>query len=181
MKKAGSIIKTALLGAIGFWLPDSIWHIVSGGDFSVYNLIGLTILLPLAFFITYRILNRRSEKALTRFKSWPMIIGIWSLGDLFMMTNWSFYGGGFANWHGQLKGILYVLPPISIPFTFMMSIYDESLGALVLVSVAAFVFFIQETFGPTVTSSGMERDRLSVGATQTLQVVLQFLTFNLAG
>ncbi len=154
MKNTGAIINTALLGAAGFWLPDSLWHIVRGDRFTVYDLIGLTILLPIAFFATYRILKRHAEKVPAKFKSWPMIIGIWSLGDLFMMTNWSLYGGGFANWHGQFKGILYVLPPISIPFTFMMSIYDESLGALVFVSVAAFVLFVQETFGPTMPSSG---------------------------
>lgn len=151
MKKAGAIIKTALIGAAGFWLPDTIWHIVSG-DISLHNLIGLTILLPIAFFITYRILKKRGERASATFKSWPMIIGIWSLGDLFIMAGWSFAGRGFANWHGQLKGILYVLPPISIPFTFMMSIYDESLGALALVSVAAFVLFVQENFGPEMKS-----------------------------
>jgi hypothetical protein len=154
MKKAGAIIKTALLGAAGFLLPDTIWHIVRDDGFTVYDLIGLTILLPIAFFATYWILKTRTEKPPAKFKSWPMIVGIWSLGAAFITVNLSFQGGGFAHWDGHLKWISYLLPPMSIPFTFMLAIYDESLGALLLVSLFAFVLFVQETFGVNTTSSG---------------------------
>ncbi|MGA9304594.1 MAG: hypothetical protein WBW31_04230 [Candidatus Sulfotelmatobacter sp.] len=65
------------------------------------------------------------------------MLGVWVLGGIFMAAGWSFSGGGFANLHGArdvIVGIVfYSLPPA----IFMMSAYDGSLFALLIVSFAA--------------------------------------------
>ena len=38
------------IGALGFWLPDIVWHAIRGSQFGGRDADGITALLPLSFF-----------------------------------------------------------------------------------------------------------------------------------
>ena len=67
--------------------------------------------------------------------SW-MLFGIWFFGPLCMMISASFSGGGFLSTEPWLLASAIVL---FVPYTFMMSTYDGTLGALSVVTIWFFV------------------------------------------
>jgi hypothetical protein len=130
------VVKSMIVGATSFWLPDTLWHIVRGSKFGRPDVIALSLLMPLTLLACY-VLTRRATKGAAAHGGWPLMLGVWVLGGVFMAAGWSFSGGGFANLHGArdvLVGIaFYSLPPA----IFMMSTYDGSFFALLIVSFAA--------------------------------------------
>ena len=95
----------------------------------------LTILLPLCFTYTYVIARRRYCNAKT-FIALPMLIGLWTLGGLFMSVSASFSGGGFASPGGLRDAFLLILLSFLPPYTFMMATYNGTLFGLLLATVA---------------------------------------------
>jgi hypothetical protein len=109
---------------------------VRGSKIGRPDVIVLSLLMPLTLLGCYA-LTRRASKGVGERGRWPLMLGVWMLGGIFMAAGWCFSGGGFASFHGArdvLVGIvLYSLPPV----VFMMSAYDGSLFALLIVSFAA--------------------------------------------
>src|SRR5690348_6396283 len=88
-------LKLAIIGAICFWSPDVVVHSVARHSFSRVHVLVLTILLPVCFASTY-FLTRRRYRDSNAFIALPMLIGLWTLGGLFMMVSASLAGGGLA-------------------------------------------------------------------------------------
>jgi hypothetical protein len=125
------------LGAVSFWLPDTLWHALRPFKFDSWDLIGITVLMPLSLLGTYAAVVKRLHRASQRGPVvWPMLLGVWLLGGFFMMVGASFSGGGFVSPSGRF-GILEVLLMSLLPvYVFMMATYDGSLMALLVVSIA---------------------------------------------
>jgi hypothetical protein len=128
-------LRLLLLGAASFWTPAVIVHGMAGRSFSGIHAILLTIVLPWCFACAYVMAKRRYRNAGT-FIALPMLIGLWTLGGIFMNVAASFSGGGFAAFGGLREGLLNVLLSFLPPYTFMMATYDGTLFALLLATVA---------------------------------------------
>jgi len=79
-----------------------------------------------------------------------MLLGIWVLGPLMMTISASFSGGGFAR--PDPWGMIASAIPFFIHFTWMMSAYDGTLGALVIVTVW-FIIAARRGLTPRLSSS----------------------------
>jgi hypothetical protein len=133
-KRIFKALKCLLLGGFTFWVPSVLLHWLRGNRFSGSDAIGLTIVLPITTVLLFivgrkisgRVKNRLSEGLFA-------LLGIWLLGPLMMAVSATFSGGGFSKpdgWHFVLIGT--GLFPV---FTFMMSTYDGTLGAILLTTV----------------------------------------------
>jgi hypothetical protein len=138
------IIKLMLLGATGFWLPDTAWHAVKGMDFNGADDRAITLIMPLSLLVTYVLARRLQRKEPRQSVGWPFMVGVWLLGGIFIMIGASFSGGGFAGLDG-IRGAAIVLLLSIVPiYLFIMATYDGSLAALLAVSIIAGVtWFIQ--------------------------------------
>jgi hypothetical protein len=142
--KWSRLIKLMLLGAIGFWLPDTFLHGLRGYNFDGRDVRIVTIVSPLTLLITF-LLVRWANKTAPRLQIIPSLIaGVWIFGGLFMTIGATFAGGGFKTpAGGALIAILLSLLPI---YTFIMATYDGALAALLLVTaVALFVWIVQRS------------------------------------
>src|SRR6185437_15237160 len=93
-----SFAKLMLVGALSFWIPDVIWHAVTAKK-DIPGLIALavpTVSMPLCLLGIYLFLRmkRVSKGNSAKPIGPPLIIGIWTLGGLFMVIGASFDGGG---------------------------------------------------------------------------------------
>ena len=68
------------------------------------------------------------------------MLGVWELGGYFILLSATFQGSGFKHMNGGDVLMSIVLPLIPV-YTFIMATYDGSLGALIIVSLVAFVVF----------------------------------------
>lgn len=143
MKTAGwrRIVKLAVIGAVAFWLPDAVWHLVRGDTFGRVDVLGVTTLTPITLLVAYLIFWRRNWAAGQEFKAWPLMLGVWELGGYFMLLSASFQHAGFKNLHGFSDIAMALLLPLIPIYTFIMATYDGSLAALIIVSAAALVMF----------------------------------------
>ena len=132
------VLKLMALGAISFWLPDTLWHALRAFKFDSLDEIGITLIMPLSLLGAYIGVAKKIYKVNPKGPvGWPMLLGVWLLGGVFMTVGASFSGGSFASANGH-SGILETLLISLIPLvTFMMATYDGSLLALLVVSVAA--------------------------------------------
>ena len=137
------------LGGFTFWVPSVLLHWLRGYRFSGLDVIILTIGLPfstaLIFIIGRRVSGRRANRVSDVLFA---LLGIWLLGPLMMAVSATFSGGGFSKpdgWHFVLMGT--GLFPI---FTFMMSTYDGTLGALLL-ATALLPFLLISRVAPVAT------------------------------
>jgi hypothetical protein len=86
--------------------------------------------------------------------SW-MLLGIWFFGPFCMIISASFSGGGILwseAWRSLASATL-----LFIPYTFVMSTYDATLGALVVVTIWFFVIGaagLTRRFRPIAKSAG---------------------------
>jgi len=125
---------TALKYALGgfiFWAPTVLLHWLRGYRFSGFDVLSLTILLPTTTVLLF-VLGRKVSGTIANRLSDVLflLLGIWLLGPLMMSVGATFSGGGFSkpdSWQFVLIGT--TLFPV---FTFMMSAYDGTLGALLL-------------------------------------------------
>jgi len=137
------IPKLMLLGAAGFWLPDTLLHAVPrNGIVNWHDVRILTTVMPLTFLGTFLATRWLQKGATPKRIGLPMLAGVWLLGGLFMMIGASFLGGGFvmsdgAYWIGLLA-LLSLLPM----YTFVMATYDGSQFALMLVTTVAFLVWL---------------------------------------
>lgn len=145
-----------LIGGVAFWAPDIL--IPAFRRSTAVDAIGalsMTILLPAVLVAVYFVIRRYAKPD----KQAPSIalflgIGVWLLGPLCMMFAWTFVGGGFA----KMEGVGYMLLcSVFPPGTFMMSTYDGSLGALVLVSILVVVLHFRYERGHWLMSPRVAR------------------------
>lgn len=134
------VVKLAVINAAAFWLPDVLWHLVRGDKFDRYDVLGVTILMPVTLLVTYLLLRRANRAAPEAFRAWPLMLGVWELGGYFILLSATFQGSGFRHMNGGDVLMSIVLPLIPV-YTFIMATYDGSLGALAIVSLVAFVMF----------------------------------------
>ena len=133
--------KLLLLGALSFWLLDVLLHALERYDFFGLDVWFLTAAMPMLFFAAHFGAKRFYGKSVL-VAPW-MLLGVWLLGNLFMMMGVSFSGGGFAV--GPFRDIaVMLLLSLLPPSTFMLATYDGSLFALLLVTALAVVLWILE-------------------------------------
>lgn len=119
-----------------FWLPSVVFHAFRGYQFgeSRFDIIGITIMPVVTSLLALELLARKMRDISSRgVIALCMLLGIWMLGPLFTMLGASFSGGGFAQ-----PGTSYLLLTgivLFVPYTFMMSTYDGTLGALGVITI----------------------------------------------
>jgi hypothetical protein len=139
VQSVSSFAKLMLLGAFSFWIPDVLWHAVTGRK-DVPGVVALTVptvSMPLCLLGLYVFLKRRSTKGSAEPIGPALMLGIWTLGGLFMVIGASFEGGGFLGPDGFKGAVELILLAIVPMYTYVMATYDTSLGALILASIAA--------------------------------------------
>lgn len=131
-----------LAGAVAFWLPDVVWHAIRQYKFGTWDAIEMNILMPLSLLGMYVHLRRRTKES-TRFVGWPLILGVWCLGGLFVMMGATFTGGGFSDPNCINDAVTLILALTFLPlFLIDAATYDASLPALILVTVIALVILL---------------------------------------
>ncbi len=150
MKNWRAALWLALLGGLSFWLPDVTVHISEGRDFGSPQVRLTTILMPSTLLAAYlagrRVTTRRNFK-------WPgaaMLVGVWLTGGPFMTLAATFSGAGFAGADGVRGGMLVFAMSLLPPYTFIMATYDGSLGALLIVTIGALVFWSAQMGATTI-------------------------------
>jgi|ERR1700730_497261 hypothetical protein len=138
------VLKFMALGAVSFWLPDTLWHAFRGFKFDAGDTIGISVLMPLSLLGTYFAVVKKMIPGASprRHVVWPMLLGVWLFGGFFMVMGASFSGGGFAGANGPRGAAKIILASLVPIVTFMMSTYDGSLLALLIVSLAALIVIL---------------------------------------
>jgi hypothetical protein len=134
LARASDAILHILLGGTVFWAPNIAVHWMTGFRFSYSDAIAITFLLPAATYLFFRMLWWPLRKVEDRLPpALFAVLGIWITGPAMLTFSASFCGGGLTQpdaWHFFVFGTL--LFPL---FTFVMSTYDGTLFALLLVTL----------------------------------------------
>jgi hypothetical protein len=98
------------------------------------DVIAISVLPVLAAVVTLEVIDRLRIGSCRRgiIAVW-MLCGIWFVGPFMMAVGASFSGGGFARANGWRIFTLAIL--LFVHCTWMMSAYDGTLGALVIVTI----------------------------------------------
>ncbi len=111
-------------------------HAIRGMKFggSIFDVIAIFLLPVLAAVVALDVLDKLRVGGCRRgiIAIW-MLVGIWILGPLMITVGASFSGGGFAR--PEAWRMLALAVPLFMHFTWMMSAYDGTLGALVIVTI----------------------------------------------
>lgn len=143
-----------LLGAFLFWTPDVLVHWLRGKHFSGWDVLILTLLLPsITCLVLVLLWTRSRERKSHKAEAFAALAGIWVFGPAMMSLEWIF-GGAHA--HG-LRFVL-VCTALFPVCTFVMSTYDGTLGALIIMT--ALLLFLR----PLLLSRGGQENRIP-GAT----------------
>jgi len=135
------VLKLTFTGATAFWLPDVLWHwhAARRGDWRLWDILGASVLMCLTLLAAYLFFKKRHPGCAV---GAPMMLGVWCFGGFFIMVAWSFEHAffGSARW---LSGRPEIIAAGGIPFfTYIVSAYDASLGALLLVNLVAIVIVL---------------------------------------
>jgi hypothetical protein len=134
LARASKTLIYGLLRGLVFWTPGVVVHWMRAYRFSGFDVIALTVLLPLTTYLFFRIVwwqLREQESRLSQ--ALFAVLGIWIIGPSMLTFSSSFCGGGLSQpgaWHFFVFGTL--LFPV---FTFIMAAYDGTLGALLLATL----------------------------------------------
>lgn len=125
-----------IVSGVAFWIPSVVIHAIRGMKFggSIFDVIAIFLLPVLAAVVALDVLDQLRVGGCRRgiIAIW-MLVGIWILGPLMMTVGASFSGGGFAR--PEAWRMLALAVPLFMHFTWMMSAYDGTLGALVIVTI----------------------------------------------
>ena len=139
LARTSNAIFHMLLGGIVFWTPNVAVHWIRGYRFTVYDAMGLALLLPTITFLFFRLLWSAVGKQSDRLSSALFaVLGIWIAGPSMLTFSETFCGGGLSQpgaWHFFVFGTL--LFPL---FTLILSTYDGALFAVLLTTVLLPVF-----------------------------------------
>jgi hypothetical protein len=118
-----------VIGAASFWLPDILIKVFTGNR-TAWPL--LTAILPTTCFGVY-FLVQRAIRAEISVASWTLA-GIYFFGPLFMLATATLQGGGP---HTMLYADYWFIPLDMIlpPLTLLLSGYDQSFFALMIVTI----------------------------------------------
>lgn len=126
------------LGAVSFWLPDTLWHVVAGSNFGDDGaVLVLALLMPLTLLGTYMVVLNRTMASdePDRLVGGPMLLGVWLLGGLLVYAGEVGHlfsvPGNVASYVELLA--FYFYPPI----TFEYLIHDGSFFAVVVIAASA--------------------------------------------
>lgn len=141
------LLKLMLLGAVSFWLPDTLLHALRRHGFAGRDVMIVTAVSPVTLMITFLVVKWANKAAPQKRVGPALVGGVWIFGGLFMTVGASFAGGGFARPGGAHFVIMSLLLSIIPIYTFIMATYDGALGALLLVTAVAFVVWIVQQSG----------------------------------
>ncbi len=142
LRTPSRIFKLMALGTACFWLPDVLLHAVRGDKFGRGDVLLISIAMPLTFLGAYLLAAKQYRGESRRGVVGLLIAGVWLFGGLFMMIGASFSGGDFAGPNGLHSAVTLTLTSVVPIFTYVMSAYDGSLLALLIVSMAALVMIV---------------------------------------
>lgn len=134
MKRFCWTLSLVILGTT-FWIPSIIVHALRGREFggSRIDILLVTLLPVIAAVLTLEITSRLRAASFTRSSvALSMLLGIWFFGPLCSTTSATFSGAGFlssVSWPALISAFV-----LFVPYTFIMSTYDGTLGALVIVT-----------------------------------------------
>jgi hypothetical protein len=135
VKQFAWILIYTILGAT-FWIPSVVIHGIRGADFGASRSdIILIMLLPIiTALLTLQILARSQVRPLNRasIALW-MLLGVWFFGPFCMMISADFSDGFFLSseaWRSLARAAL-----LFVPYTFVMSTYDATLGPLLFITI----------------------------------------------
>jgi len=132
-------VELIVFGALGFWLPDTLFHAFRRNDFNWHDVRIMSVLMPTTLLLTLLVIKWVRRANVERTSGLLLLVGVWFLGGLFMALGATFSGGGFAS-PGGFREVGFVLLLSLFPmYTFMMAAYDGSLLALLFVTVAMVV------------------------------------------
>ena len=135
------MLKLALIGGLSFWSPDVAVHLSVGRGFDSPHVRVITFLMPATYLaaclIARRFAGRRNFKSVGA----AMLLGVWLSGGLFMTLSATASQGGFAGPDGVRGGLLMIALSVIPLVTYMMAAYDGSLGALIIVTLGALLFW----------------------------------------
>lgn len=134
-----------MLGAIGFWLPDTLLHAWRRYNFTKHEVWAVSVVCPMTFLATFFFCGWLDKDTLKERIGPTLIVGVWTFGGLFMMAGASFSGGGFTSPNGIKWAVMSTLLSIVPIYTFILATYDGSLFALLLVTAVAGVSWAVRT------------------------------------
>jgi hypothetical protein len=125
-----------LFCGVSFWIPSIIIHGIRAYNFggSRADILAIVFLPVIASIVTLETIDRKrlGDHGRGIVALW-MLFGIWFTGPLMMTVAATFSGGGFARpdaWRFVSSAIT-----LFIPYTWVMSTYDGTLGALIIVTI----------------------------------------------
>ena len=125
-------IKSFLIGAGSYWLPDIAIQLVLSDN--LLWIILLTAVVPTIVITTWY--KQYKSKTFYHYpKAYPlfMLLGIWATGPIAIAVSMQFNGGTFFKMELEMFLIMWISFPLS---TFMLSTYSGSLGGIIIVSLA---------------------------------------------
>jgi hypothetical protein len=130
----------AIAGALSFWLPDLAIHIYAGRNLNSLHVWAITLLAPATLLAAYVVARRLAVGRNFRWLGAAMLIGIWITGGLFITLAATASGSGLAGPHGVRDSMLMIVSSVIPGVTYILSTYDGSFWALLVVTVGALVF-----------------------------------------
>ena len=128
-------MKIMLQGAGWFWIPDIVVHALARGSFSGKHVLLISILLPILC-IAWLFYSRRKESAATPIRlALAAVLGIWLLGPLAITASVALSGDFHQQSVGETLRFIGMGTILFPMYTFLMSAYDGTLGALLVVTV----------------------------------------------
>lgn len=134
-KRRRLALSFAVAGALSFWLPDVVVHIVAGQNFDSRQVWVCTILMPATFLFAYVVARRFGMKRDFKWVGPAMLVGVWLTGGLFM-TLATASGSEFVGVDGVGR-LLIIVSSIIPVVTFILAAHDGSLFALLAVTLGA--------------------------------------------
>jgi hypothetical protein len=130
----------AVVGALSFWLPDVIIHVFARQSFDAPHVWAITLVSPTTFLIAYVSMRSVAAHRDYRLLGITMMFGVWFLGGLFIIVI-AAAGGGFAGPNRVGTLFMFLLFSWFPLLTWIMATYDGSLGALIIVTLGALLFW----------------------------------------
>lgn len=134
LANASNALTHMVLGGVVFWAPDVLAHWLRASRFSNFDVVGLTVLLPVTTYLFFQIVWRPARNQHDRLsEALFAVLGIWMIGPSMLTLSLIFCDRLSRSdaWHFFTIGTL--LFPL---FTFLMSTYDGSVFAVLLTTLA---------------------------------------------
>jgi hypothetical protein len=122
---------SSITASLAFWIPDAVYHGLRGEQITGWDVLLLSLLLPASvssFFFAF--VARRVTPVATALAS---VLAIWVTGPwMIMVAKSGLRGFSLADALDAIPSFVFLFPV----FTFMLSIYDGTLPALIVATIA---------------------------------------------